>query len=153
MVIDGIRCQRITEYETKDRKSLLRVSEITELTKSLMKVPETDTMIFVAEEKLGYRPGCESVDFWHEVSISSVEVDKVMQQNLNLELGDEAAWTPKQLSDLEGMEAMCLPAFEMLKQMDGIGFWNENLIDRTYRQGPDTLPTQDSQQKPRFQWW
>jgi hypothetical protein len=152
LVLDGIRCQCITEYESANGKSVLRVSEITELVVFPIDVPEKDVTIFEAKTNDVYRPGREGVDFWHEVSISSVEANKVIQQNRNLELGDEAAWTPEHLSKMNAAEAMYLPACEMLKQMDGIGFYNDNGVDRNARP-PKQSPALEVEQKPRFQWW
>lgn len=47
----------------------------------------------------------------------------------NLVLGEEPSWTPEKLSEVNAAQSMYLPACEMLKQMDGVGFYNDNEVD------------------------
>lgn len=111
-------------------------------------VPGTDLTVFKAIPSSIPRPGCEKVDIWHEVSISSVDANKVFEQNKRLELGDEADWTTEYLLKAQALEAMLLPACEMLKKMDGVGFYNDNGVDpsaRVRQQYPEEQPQQENQ--------
>lgn len=132
-VIDGIRVHRISRYSSADHKSVLKVSEITELDVNAIVDPTTDITVFKAIPSGILRPGCEKVDLWHEVSISSVDANKVFEQNKKLELGDEAGWTTEYLSKVHALEAMLLPACEMLKRMDGVGYYNDNGVNHSRR--------------------
>lgn len=63
---------------------------------------------------------------WHEVSISCPKADHILEQNKTLELGEETSWTPEKLSAVDALPSLYLPACEMVKQMDGVGFSNNN---------------------------
>jgi len=91
------------------------------------------------------RFACEKLDYWHEVNISSARAEEVLKANTELELGEEASWD---LSKIKAAEHIYLPALEMLKQMDGIGWWNENGIDIRNR----PLPPPQQPQQPYVFW-
>lgn len=115
------------DYKSMDATSILHISEIHDLDVNAQ-FGETHT-IYKAEPNIVFRPGCEKVDYWHEVSISSIIAVNEFEENKILEFGDEASWTPESLSRQNVAEAMYRPACEMLKQMDGIGYWNDNGIE------------------------
>lgn len=151
LVIDGIRVHRIAEFESVDGKSILKVSEVTELVLYSLLVPDKGTTVFKATTSLDFHPGCDGVNVWHEVSISSVEADSLYEQNKTLELGDETGWTLEDLSKIDAANALLLPGCEMLKQMDGIGYYNDNGVDPSIR--PQQLFGEVEPEPPRFQWW
>jgi len=139
-VLDGVRVHRIMQHKSMDGASMLHVSEIHDLdVNSQMGASHT---VFHAVAHTAPRPGYDKVDFWHEVSISSVKADEEFKKNVELDLGDEADWTHESLSQLQCARAMYLPACEMLKKMDGVGFWNDNGVDVS-----KALLPEDSQQK------
>ena len=66
----------------------------------------------------------ELLPSWYEVGITCPTIDQILQSNQSLSLGDEADWQPDDLSNFA--ENIFRPACQMLKQMDGIGFYNNN---------------------------
>jgi len=147
LVLDGVRVHRIVEYMSMDANSVLHITEIYDLDVNAQ-IGKTHT-IYKAESNTTPRPGCEKVDYWHEVRISSIEADKIFEENETLEFGDEASWTPEILSTKHVAGTLCRPACEMLKQMDGIGFWNDNGIE-------DDKAAPPAEKKPKpvpYQFW
>ena len=68
-----------------------------------------------------------------------------------MELGAEAAWTPADLFEAGVIDSMLVPACEMLKQMDGVGFYNENGIDPRIQPSPTTDTV--SAPAPNVEYW
>ena len=97
------------------------------------------------------REGKDRLDFWHEVSISSNKADELFEQNKKLELGDEASWTPESLSKVDAAQAMYLPACEMIKKMDGVGYWNENGVD--VKKAMSTITASSTRPPPQMVFW
>jgi hypothetical protein len=138
--LDGIRVHRVRRYKSTDQNSVLEIDECRDLDVAAMGVPRKPTTVFRAISNTQDRIACEKLDYWHEVNISSVRAKEVLEANTKLELGEEADWDLSQPN-------IYLPALEMLKQMDGIGWWNNNGIDIRNR----PLPPQQPQQK--FVFW
>lgn len=61
---------------------------------------------------------------WQEAAIISTRINDLVAANEKLELGDRAGWTQVDMNDT--VMDMCSPAFELLKQMDGVGWEDEN---------------------------
>ena len=123
----GVRVHRISRYKSNDAKSTLKISNLQLL----------DILIFSAPDgvhfKLSPVPAsckpCEKLGEWFEVSMSSAQLNGILEQNEKLGLGEEAKWTPEEVSDLDIAKSIYLPALEMLKQMDGIGQYNNNGVE------------------------
>jgi hypothetical protein len=123
----GVRVHQNFRYKSNDAKSILKISNLYLL----------DTLMFSAADgvyfKLSPVPAdfkpCEKLGEWFEVSISSAQLDSILEQNEKLDLGEEAKWTPEELSELDIAKSIYLPALQMLKQMDGVGQYNHNGID------------------------
>ena len=96
-----------------------------------------------------FRP-CETLGQWFEVSISSAQLDIILQQNERLGLGEEARWTPQEVSDLDIAKSIYLPALEMLKQMDGVGQYNHNGINIRSMVATTQIPQKAKELDP---WW
>jgi hypothetical protein len=86
-------------------------------------VQEPDTMITAQDYPYKW------LYLWHEISISCPRADDLFEQNKTLELGEEAAWDSKKLSEVHTLQSLYLPACEMLQQIDGVGFYNDNEVD------------------------
>jgi hypothetical protein len=127
--LDGLRVHRISKYRSKDNQAILKVSDIQDLDVRNRSIPDKNITIFEAKRNMSPRKATEKLDFWYEVSISSPLVDDALAQNKLLSLGDEADWTAERFSKMDIAEKTCLPACQMLKQMDGIGYYNDNGID------------------------
>lgn len=130
----GVRARRIYRYRSQNSKSMLNVSEVREL--QMFDVEGDGCTIWKA---LGSnQPDTALVEqgqiykwlyLWHEVSISCPEADEMFEQNKSIELGEETSWDSKKLQDVNTVQSLYLPACEMLKQMDSVGFYNDNEID------------------------
>jgi hypothetical protein len=145
----GVRVYRICQYKSKDVKSILKISELN-LLDIVPSNPEKSLTYFKLLPGPAGRKACTRLGQWFEVSISSVQLDSLLEQNKNLEFGEEAAWTPEEVSDLEIAKSIYLPACEMLKKMDGIGQHNDNGID--VRSGMSTATSQATP-KPKEEFW
>jgi hypothetical protein len=127
--IHGVRVRRISRYPSLNTKSLLNVAEVREL--QMDEASGDSCMIYKWFGSLD--PSTWLADFgykhlflWHEVSISCPMADEILEQNKTLELGEEAFWTPEMLLNVDAVPSIYLPACIMVKQMDGIGFYNNN---------------------------
>jgi hypothetical protein len=138
--LDGVRVHRISRYKSTDQNSILEARDCRDLDVGKMAVPGKPRTVFRAISNIQDRVACEKLDYWHEVNISSGRAEEVLEANTKLKLGEEAAWD---LSKIKAAEHIYLPALEMLKQMDGIGWWNDNGID--VRSRPLPSPQQPQQ--------
>jgi len=137
--LDGVRVHRISRYKSTDQNSVLEVRECRDLDVGKMGT------VFRAISNIQDRDACEKLDYWHEVNISSGRAEEVLEANIKLELGEEAAWN---LSEIKAAEHIYLPALQMLKQMDGVGWHNDNGID------PRTVPPPPLQQaRQNYVFW
>lgn len=142
--------RRTCEYKSKDAKSLLKISEFYSLDIDMLPVQEESSIYFKfspgpADRKPSEKPG---LVHWYEVSISSAELKSILEENQKLEVGEEAKWSPKEISQSGIAKSIYLPALEMLKKMDGIGQYNHNGLD--VRSG---LSTTVSQVTKKDQFW
>lgn len=128
-VIHGVRVRRVSRYPSLDTKSILNVSEVREL--QMEEAAGDNRMIYkwfgsldpsVWLAAFGYK----HLFLWHEVSISCPKADEIFELNKTLELGEEASWTAERLSTVDAVSSLYLPACEMVKHMDGVGFYNDN---------------------------
>ncbi|KAE9373238.1 hypothetical protein N431DRAFT_465535 [Stipitochalara longipes BDJ] len=127
----AIRVYRTCRYKSKDANSMLKISEVYSPDIHKTSVPKECSTHFKLLPGPPERKPCEKpgLGHWFEVSISSAQLDSVLEQNQTLELGEEAKWTPEGLSKLGFAKSIYLRACEMLKQMDGIGQYNNNGVD------------------------
>lgn len=61
---------------------------------------------------------------WFEFSVSSVQADKALKENLNLEIGEKAGWKYETLLEQGIIWSLCYPISQILKQGDGLGYYN-----------------------------
>lgn len=111
----------------------LNITEMQSLEVETQEVPERASCIFMAAPGPHDRTPSVKLAKWWEASITSVQLDKVVEENQKLLLGDEPAWAATSL-DPNIATTLFLPACEMLKQMDGIGQHNKNGIVRQENQ-------------------
>ncbi|KAI0152151.1 hypothetical protein F4776DRAFT_669940 [Hypoxylon sp. NC0597] len=78
---------------------------------------------------------------WYEVSIQSELVNEAVQQNQNLELGEEVGWSPEQLEDAGAFDELIRSATDMIKRIDGVGYWGDNYQDAMIHSMPPIGPT------------
>jgi hypothetical protein len=147
------RVYRIRRYESNDAKSILKISELHSLDIHMTPDPKTSSMYFELSPSPSDRKPCEKrgLGHWYEVSISSAQLDDLLDQNVKLQLGEEARWTPEGLSRLGFAESIYLPALAMLKKMDGVGQYNNNGVD--VRFGASTTKSQATEKATDEPWW
>ncbi|KAI8956179.1 hypothetical protein F4801DRAFT_586281 [Xylaria longipes] len=63
---------------------------------------------------------------WYEAVLKSDTLSGAFEQNENLELGNEVDWTSEDLLKSGAVEALIRKAADMVKNMDGVGYWNDN---------------------------
>ncbi|KAI1755304.1 hypothetical protein F4782DRAFT_538779 [Xylaria castorea] len=63
---------------------------------------------------------------WYEAVLKSDTLSKAFEQNETLELGNEVEWMSEDLLKSGAVEALIRKAADMVKNMDGVGYWNEN---------------------------
>ncbi|KAI1364439.1 hypothetical protein F5Y08DRAFT_353590 [Xylaria arbuscula] len=66
---------------------------------------------------------------WYEASLKSHTVCTAFEQNEELEFGNEVKWASKDLIQSRAIEQLIKKAAAMIKNMDGVGFWNDNHQD------------------------
>jgi len=127
----AFRVYRTCRYQSTDDNSILKISEVHSLDIHKTSVPKEGMTCFKLLPSPPERKPCEKpgLGYWFEVSISNPHLDSLLEQNEILELGEEAKWTPEGLSRLGFGKSIYLRACEMLKQMDGIGQYNNNEVE------------------------
>ncbi|KAI1744061.1 hypothetical protein F4680DRAFT_469504 [Xylaria scruposa] len=63
---------------------------------------------------------------WYEAILKSDTLSKAFEQNETLELGDEAEWVSEDLLKSGAVESLIQKAADMVRNMDGVGYWNDN---------------------------
>lgn len=63
---------------------------------------------------------------WYEAVLKSDTFSTAFEQNEKLELGNEVMWTSEELLTSGAAEELVRKAANMIKNMDGVGFWNDN---------------------------
>src|SRR5205814_1793291 len=67
---------------------------------------------------------------WYEVSLVSPIAQQILGENEALEFGEQPSWTEENFEErVQVFESMCRPACYMVKEMDGMGFYNDNGLD------------------------
>ncbi len=142
----GVRVHRISRYKSNDAKSILKISNLNLLDILMLSTP--DGIYFKLSRVPSDCKPCEKLGEWFEVSISSAQLDGILEQNKKLVLGEEAEWTPEEVSDLDIAKSIYLPALEMLKQMDGVGQYNHNGIDIRSMNATTQVPPKAKELEP-----
>ncbi|KAI1658377.1 hypothetical protein F4813DRAFT_356607 [Daldinia decipiens] len=79
---------------------------------------------------------------WYEVSLQSKVINKALQQNQDLEIGEEVSWTPQQLQKAGAFDEIITSAIEVVKNIDGVGYWGDNFQDaKNYKMPPSGTET------------
>lgn len=95
-----------------------------DLNQTEVTVPGKDPVRLVRGTPAVKQPGLEPL--WYEISVTSKLIDTTFAKSKTLEIGEEAPWTVDQFSSPAGLEAMYRPALAIVKNMDSVGFSNNN---------------------------
>lgn len=145
-VIFHLKIRKTNTYNSLDGKSKLHITEVDKTCGHELLVKDKAFLVYIfSEEKEDYKmennwqlndqgnlmfilPKEKTDDTmkknWQEVSITSVAMNNLLEQNTNLELGEEVSWTVQDLEARKISNTFIKPACIMLAQMDGVGFYN-----------------------------
>lgn len=119
--LDAIRVRRICRFKNTVHDAVLSVCEVQELDHQSR---TTDTAEeFRAGPSAPSGPG-EFNESWYEVDITCPDIDEALENNELLSVGEEAAWNSEEIGKL--VDNIVRPACQMLRRMDGVGFYNDN---------------------------
>ncbi|QSZ33970.1 hypothetical protein DSL72_005550 [Monilinia vaccinii-corymbosi] len=121
-VIYHLKIRKTRTYDSLDRSSKLHITEVDKSCGHELPVKGQGILVYHFPEEKN-EPGMEKS--WHEASITSVTMNKLLQQNVHLELGEEVSWTVPDLAVKRVSNTLIEPACAMLAQMDGVGFYND----------------------------
>ncbi|EPE31588.1 hypothetical protein GLAREA_12344 [Glarea lozoyensis ATCC 20868] len=142
--LQEIYLHKVNLHRSSNNRSVLSISEVLAFITNICSPPgKPDVRIIRATYYNG--PGSGFNYRWFTASIESVRGNELLVQNKKLELGEEAGWTPETFADV--LPDLSIPACQMLKQMDHVGYYNENGIRRS------PPPTQTSPPKPVERYW
>ncbi|KAK8020250.1 hypothetical protein PG990_005388 [Apiospora arundinis] len=123
-VVHSVRVRRTSVYSSASHPCELNITQVTEMgvsTKGIVgKVSE-----LVAEESEG-KPGKGIFPVFYEACIKSTVAERAFAKNRTLEFAEEAEWTGKDLKAAGAFKDLVLSATDLVKQMDGIGYWCDN---------------------------
>ncbi|KAI9722587.1 MAG: hypothetical protein M1812_001518 [Candelaria pacifica] len=98
------------------------VLHLTEVQQLYMEQSDTDNLRAFA------KPAAEMIKenrLWYEVSLSSKLATEKFNENLELELGENASWEPQELVDKGLMEDLRLVTAKLVTSIDGVGHANQ----------------------------
>ncbi|KAK6842682.1 hypothetical protein PG987_003542 [Apiospora arundinis] len=72
------------------------------------------------------KPGKGIFPVFYEACIKSTVAERAFAKNRTLEFAEEAEWTGKDLKAAGAFKDLVLSATDLVKQMDGIGYWCDN---------------------------
>ncbi|KAJ2998092.1 hypothetical protein NUW58_g436 [Xylaria curta] len=112
---------------TRPRKDVQRlyISEVCEMDRLSISVDVQRIRLHFARYKRDdERSGMPLV--WYEAALQSDTLSTAFKQNEKLELGNEVEWVSEELLKSGVVEALIQKAADMIKNMDGVGYWNDN---------------------------
>ncbi|KAI1168478.1 hypothetical protein F5B18DRAFT_281560 [Nemania serpens] len=120
-----------TQSNTRKEVHRLYISEVWEMDRLSKDESEQHIRLKFAHYKNNEHPGMPPV--WYEATLKSDTFSTAFQQNRKLELGEEVGWTPEELLKSGAVEELVKKAANMVKNMDGVGFWNDNCQTKLLR--------------------
>ncbi|PQE24120.1 hypothetical protein CJF31_00002324 [Rutstroemia sp. NJR-2017a BVV2] len=141
--IYSLRIRKTKSYLSQDRQSKLHITEVDKSCGDMIKVKDKQINVYIFREEK--KEQTEEETNWFEISLTSVMMDEFLKENPSLQLGQESRWRLKDLITNKVSESLIRPACEMLTQMDGVGFYNNNGLrkkgkgsSRQESSGPET---------------
>ena len=125
--IKTIRVLTKWRHLSRDNRSALDITEVEQLgikynPKTLPRMPKSagEARTWDANiRKLRLENG--EVQYWYEASVSSLGLEKLLEENMSLRTGEKAGWSDNELRQDGILESLCCPALQMLKHMDQVG--------------------------------
>lgn len=121
-IVYSFKIRKTRTYDSLDKKSKLHITEVDKSCGHELLVKNQEIVVYYFPEE---KRDSKMKTRWHEASITSVTMDNLLQQNVNLGLGEEVSWTITDLVKKRVSNTFIEPACVMLAQMDGVGFYND----------------------------
>lgn len=86
---------------------------------------------------------------FYEACIKSTVAERAFMENKTLDFADEAGWTAKDLKAANVFRDLITSATDLVKQMDGIGFWCDNQQAMLHEKPP--MSTAEARQRAEDQ--
>ena len=118
----SLQIRKTKIYDSLDGDSKLHITEVDKSCGHELPVKDEGIFVYIFREEKK-EPTKEKN--WQEVSITSSQMNNLLQQNVELELGEEVPWTIQDLATRKVSDTFIKPACAMLAQMDGVGFYND----------------------------
>ncbi|KAI1077073.1 hypothetical protein F5B20DRAFT_553128 [Whalleya microplaca] len=119
--------EKISISRDTPASTVLEVSEVHDMHMTNF-IDTEDTSIVTFAKYPGNRQLGE-LPKWYEASIQSRMVNTALLQNRGLEFGDEAEWSAEEFQKAGAFDDILRTTTEMIKKMDGVGYWGDNCQD------------------------
>ncbi|KAL7627974.1 hypothetical protein AAE478_002170 [Parahypoxylon ruwenzoriense] len=125
-----VRTRNVASYTKGGEGSASSVLEICEVhDMSPTSFTGTDNEATIKFEQYPGNRQLGQLGTWYEATIQSKFIKEALQQNLGLEFGDTASWSPEDFRKVGAFDELIRSTTEMIKNMDGIGYWGNNHQD------------------------
>lgn len=115
------RVKRYCDYPSQAGDISLRIIEVQELEVTPQHISATTTAFEIEETA---RIGSPPLNKWYEASLHSDKLNFELVKNRALRLGEDVSYDAAALADVA--KGLCTHACNMIQQMDGVGYWNDN---------------------------
>ncbi|KAI0402048.1 hypothetical protein F4802DRAFT_618208 [Xylaria palmicola] len=134
----------MSSNQASSRNDILRlyISEVWEMNRLSIVETEQEIQLKFARYK-DLNEGSAMPLMWYEATLKSDIFSTAFKQNKGLELGDEAEWKSEELLKSGAVEALVQKAADMVKRMDGVGYWNDNHQEELLHNIARGKPTND----------
>ncbi|KAK1781881.1 hypothetical protein QBC45DRAFT_457733, partial [Copromyces sp. CBS 386.78] len=129
--ITSVRVLSKWRHLSQDKRSALDITEVEQL--EIKCNPARPGMPKSAGEAHAWktktrkeRLAVGEVQRWYEASVSSLNLEKLLEKNKPLKTGERAGWSHAELKQDGILESICCPALQMLKHMDQVGGLEDN---------------------------
>ncbi|KAI1505271.1 hypothetical protein F5X99DRAFT_430533 [Biscogniauxia marginata] len=107
--------------------NILEISEVWDMKGYV--VSETEEASTIKYEQSPGNQQAGEAGMWYEATIQSSMVSTALTENRDLEFGDEATWSAEEFQKAGAFDNLIRTAVQMVKSMDGIGYWGDNFQD------------------------
>ncbi|KAI0852774.1 hypothetical protein F5Y00DRAFT_272423 [Daldinia vernicosa] len=143
----NIRPLSNTSGSKSSTTSILEICEVHDMASRI--IGRANNNVTIMFEQYRGNPQRGQLPTWYEASLQSKEINKALKQNRDLEIGEEVSWTPQQLRQEGAFDEIIKSATEMVKKIDGVGYWGNNFQDATIHKIPP-WGKETSSQHPTF---
>ncbi|KAI1379601.1 hypothetical protein F4677DRAFT_442576 [Hypoxylon crocopeplum] len=125
-----VRTLNIGTYKCSEKSVFGRTRlEITEVHDMKPTVNETEDWKAITFKQRRENQQLGQLATWYEASLQSCIVNEALKQNEELEFAEEVQWSPNQLREAGAFNDLIRSATEMVKRIDGVGYWGDNFQD------------------------